>query len=126
MQNQDWYQQLRKSSLNPPPQVFGPVWGVLYATLAVSLLLYWRARPTRLGLALFFGQLVLNLSWSPIFFGAMQPCTALLVIVLMVGLTAATLVEFHKRSRLATWLLVPYLAWISFATYLNGVVCALN
>jgi tryptophan-rich sensory protein len=120
------YDTLKRSKLNPPSWVFGPVWAVLYALIAMSGWLYFRGKPTQAGLLLFGGQLALNLAWPYIFFQQEQYCTASVVIFAMIALVVMTIYEFSKRNRLSGLLLVPYLAWISFASYLNLYVCLKN
>jgi benzodiazapine receptor len=126
MENPAWYASLKKSPLTPPNAVFGPVWGVLYVMMAVSLILYWRAGPTNAGLAVFFAQAALNASWSIVFFRMQNPCAAAGIILLMDILVAATIVLFWRASHWAALLLVPYWLWILFATHLNVYVCTNN
>ncbi len=125
----DWYLALNKPDWHPPTWVFGPVWSTLYVLMAVSAWLVWRqggfARQLR-PLSLFLVQLVLNAAWSPLFFGLKQPGIAFAEILLLWLAIAATLVSFHRVHRIAAWLLVPYIAWVSFAAFLNGVLWQLN
>lgn len=125
----EWYAQLRKPSWNPPSWLFGPVWTALYTMMAISAWLVWRrggfaanARP----LGLFAVQLVFNALWSWLFFGLKNPALALIDIVLLWVAIAATLAAFYRVHRVAGWLLVPYLAWVSFATVLNATLWLLN
>jgi benzodiazapine receptor len=124
----DEYAQLNQPSWAPPSWLFGPVWGVLYVLMAVAAWLVWRAEPTFRSRAIQFYavQLLLNLAWSPLFFGAEQRGWALLDIVVLDVLVAATVVAFWSRNRLAALLLTPYLAWSLFATALNYSVWSLN
>lgn len=124
-----WYTSLSKPSWNPPGWVFGPVWTVLYAAMAVGAWLVWRrggwaVQPRALGL--FCVQLALNAAWSPVFFGMQRIGLALVVMMLLWVAIAATMVEFFRVSRGAGWLLVPYLAWVSFAAVLNFTLWRLN
>jgi tryptophan-rich sensory protein len=125
----DWYLALNKPSWHPPTWVFGPVWSTLYVMMAVSAWLVWQqggfARQRR-ALTLFLVQLVLNAAWSPLFFGLKQPGVAFAEILLLWLAIAATIVSFHRVHRIAAWLLVPYIAWVSFAAFLNGVLWQLN
>jgi benzodiazapine receptor len=125
----DWYLALNKPSWHPPTWVFGPVWSTLYVMMAVSAWLVWQqggfARQRR-ALTLFLVQLVLNAAWSPLFFGLKQPGIAFAEILLLWLAIAATLVSFHRIHRIAAWLLVPYIAWVSFAAFLNGTLWQLN
>lgn len=125
----NWYAGLEKPFFNPPDWIFGPVWTVLYLLMAVSLYLVWSAQATRskrLALSAFGVQLALNIAWSVVFFGLHQPWTAVGVIVAMWLAIAVTMATFWPISKLATYLLVPYLAWVSFATGLNISIAMLN
>ena len=103
--------------------MFGPAWTVLYVLMAVAAWLVARTgldqRAVQLALVLYLAQLALNLGWSLLFFGARAPGWALLDIVLLCVLVAATTVAFWRIDTTAGWLLVPYLGWILFATTLN-------
>lgn len=125
-----WYAGLVKPSFNPPSWLFGPVWTALYAGMAVAAWRVWTAggddAERQLALALFWVQLALNAIWSPIFFGLERPGVALVVILAMWLAIAATMVRFFRIDRLAGWLFVPYLCWVSFATVLNGAIFWLN
>lgn len=124
-----WYDGLDKSPLNPPGAVFGPVWTVLYVLIGVAGYLAWAADGTaylRPAMGLWAAQLLLNLAWSPIFFGAEAPSAALVEIVVLFVLVVATIVVFARRSTLAALLLVPYAAWIAFAGYLNAYIVVNN
>jgi tryptophan-rich sensory protein len=124
-----FYAALVKPPWSPPPQVFGPVWTVLYLSMAVAAWLVWRERGwarARGALGLFVLQLVLNALWSWLFFAWHRGALALADIVVLAALIVATLIAFARIRRLAAWLLVPYLAWVSFATALNYSVWRLN
>jgi len=125
----EWFASLHKPAWNPPGWIFGPVWSVLYTMMAVAAWLVWQRggfAAQRRPLALFLAQLVLNAAWTPLFFGLHRPGLALAVIILLWLAIAATLLSFRPVSRAAAWLLVPYLAWVSFATVLNGALWRLN
>jgi tryptophan-rich sensory protein len=125
----EWYASLTKPSWNPPGWVFGPVWTALYAMMAVAAWLVWKRggwAAQRRPLALFLGQLALNAAWTPLFFGLHRPGLAFAEIVLLWLAIAATLVTFGPVSRVAAWLLAPYLAWVSFAAGLNFTLWRLN
>lgn len=125
-----WYANLNKPALNPPSWVFGPVWTTLYALMGISAFLVWRKGLDKEGvktaLAVFIVQLVLNSSWSFAFFGAHSPLSGLIIIVLMLIAIAATIFLFSRISPLAALLLVPYIIWVSFATYLTAGLWWLN
>jgi len=125
-----WYDGLQKPSWQPPAWVFGPVWTTLYTLMAVAAWLVVRQRNEAPGwktaLALFVVNLLLNVLWSALFFGARQPGWAFAEILVLWGTIVALVVLFHRIRPLAGWLLTPYLAWVSFAAVLNGVVWWLN
>ncbi len=124
-----WYAALKKPSWNPPGWVFGPVWTFLYMAMAVAAWLVWRqggVRMQRGPLLRFVVQLALNAAWTPLFFGLHRPDLALIDIVLLWIAISATIAVFRKISKTAAWLLVPYLAWVSFATVLNFVLWRMN
>ncbi len=121
----DWYSRLPKPSWNPPNWVFGPVWSALYLLMAIAVWLVWRVRDEQdvSGALLWFAaQLALNVGWSVAFFALRSPVGGLLVIVALWWCIAATIFAFAPLSVLAAWLLVPYLAWVTFATVLNGAI----
>lgn len=124
-----WYQGLAKPAVNPPDWVFGPVWTVLYGLMAVAAWLVWIAPDSvtrRRGIVWFCTQLAANLMWSFVFFGAKRLELGVVDIALLWGLIVATMVPFFKVSRAAGWLMVPYLAWVTFAGYLNWAVWTMN
>ncbi len=123
-----WYATLNKPSFNPPNWIFSPVWTLLYAMMGVAAWRIWRqdGRLLSLPLVVFAVQLLLNLAWSFLFFGRRDPQAALIDILLLVVAIAATLRLFLRRDRLAGWLMVPYLAWVGFATILNLAIVRLN
>lgn len=118
-----WYMDLRKPPLLPPPGIFGPVWTLLYCLMGVSLYLAYQAHAN---LKFFWLQLGLNILWSWLFFGLRSPALGLLEICLMWVSILLTILSFRRYSREASWLLVPYLMWVSFAAYLNFGVWWLN
>ncbi len=123
-----WYAGLDKPPLLPPNEVFGPTWSVLYVMMGVALFLVWIAneKKTRQTYVSYGAQLALNTLWSFVFFGLHLPWVGLVVIVLLLAAIVWTMREFAKVSKPAMWLLVPYLAWVSFATYLTIGVAILN
>lgn len=125
----EWYAGLAKPPLTPPGWVFPIAWTALYVTIGVSLYVFLLRAPRRvrrLPLAVFAVQLVMNGAWSWIFFGLHAMGAALVEIVALWLAIAATIVAFARASRLAALLLLPYLAWVSFATYLTYAVWRLN
>lgn len=125
----EWYPTLNKPSFNPPNWVFGPVWTTLYAMMGIAAWRVWRAADrdrARGPLAVFALQLAVNLGWSIAFFGLRDPGLAVAVILVLDLLVLATALMFRRIDGLAALLLVPYLAWIAFATVLNFAVWRLN
>lgn len=124
-----WYAQLARPWFAPPNWVFGPVWTALYVAMALAAWLVWRTPVSparRAALVLFFVQLALNAIWSPVFFGLEAPRAALAVILALLVALALTVRQFFRCDRIAGWLLVPYLAWVSFAALLNGAIAVMN
>lgn len=124
-----WYAALVKPTWNPPDWVFGPVWSVLYLAMGVAAWLVWRQGGIVGGkgpLTLFGVQLGLNVLWSGLFFGLESPGLAFAEILLLWAAIAATMTTFWFRSRIASVLLMPYLAWVSFAAILNFAIWRLN
>lgn len=122
-----WYVFLAKPSFNPPNGVFMPAWTTLYVLMAVAAWRVWRQTGWRSSaLALWLGQLALNCAWSVLFFGAHALALAFFELVAMWLAILATLIVFWRIERLAGALLLPYLAWVSFAGVLNFWVWRLN
>ena len=125
----EWYRGLAKPSWNPPDWAFAPAWAVLYVMIAVSGWMVWRQAGfagAAVPLAIYGVQLLFNAGWSAVFFGLRRPDLALVEIVMLWGSIAATIVLFHPVSAAAAWLLVPYLAWVSFASALNASIWRRN
>jgi tryptophan-rich sensory protein len=125
----EWYRTLEKPELTPPGWVFGPVWTLLYIMMGTAAWLVWKRggfATDLLPLSVFILQLILNALWTWIFFGNQRIGLALVDIVLLDIAIAAALVLFWKRAPAAGILLVPYLAWTLFATYLNFGFWRLN
>jgi tryptophan-rich sensory protein len=120
------YQQLDLPPFAPPSSVFGPVWTVLYASIAVAGWLAWRRTGVDRAQWLYAAQLVLNACWTPLFFAGGWYGPALVEIVLLLAFVLATIVAFWRRSRAAALLLVPYAGWVAFATALNASIWWLN
>ena len=124
-----WYRTVTKPAWNPPDAIFGPVWSTLYLMMGISAWLVWKQSEFKLvskPLVFFVVQLCLNISWSFIFFGMHQIGWALFEIVLLWIAILTTIVVFFRYSKLAGWLLVPYLCWVSFAIVLNFALWRLN
>jgi tryptophan-rich sensory protein len=125
----DWYRTLQRPPLTPPDWVFGPAWTVLYALIALSIILYIRAPksgPVTTVYLVLGVHLASNFVWSYLFFGLHSPLAALVDIAVL-DLTLVWLITaFWGVSGLAAGLLIPYLLWVSFATYLNLMFWKLN
>ncbi|MGA3489452.1 TspO/MBR family protein [Micromonosporaceae bacterium DT55] len=120
------YQNLVQPDWAPPSWLFGPVWSLLYAMIAVSGWLAWRRGGFGPALWIWTAQLVLNAIWTPLFFGAAQYGLAFADIVALWGLIAANVIAFWRLSRPAAALLLPYWAWVTFAGALNFAIWRLN
>jgi benzodiazapine receptor len=125
-----WYAGLRKPDLAPPNWVFAPVWTTLYALMGISLFIVWNKTQSRgfgrVGISTFILQLALNVLWSYLFFGLQSPFLGIIEITILWFAIAATSVLFSKISRTAGLILLPYLAWVSFAGYLNYMIFTMN
>ena len=124
-----WYAELARPSFAPPGWVFGPVWTVLYIMMGVALWLVWsrgRLSEVALPLTLFGLQLVLNALWPVVFFGLHRPGLAFAEIVCLWVAIAATVAVFWRHRPIAGALLLPYLAWVTFAAVLNLAFWRLN
>ena len=121
-----WYAALNKPAWNPPAWIFGPAWTLLYMLMAVAAWLVWKRDGWRRPLALYFAQLLLNAAWTPIFFGAHQLGWALAEIVALWIAILLTLQSFRSVSKPAGWLFAPYLAWVTFAAFLNFTLWRMN
>lgn len=124
-----WYSFLIKPSFNPPSWIFGPVWTLLFLLMGISLYLVWDKNfggKSQTVILAFGAQLVYNIFWSVIFFGLRDPLFAFVDIIILWVAILHTIFVFNKISKLASWLLVPYLLWVSFAGVLNFYILALN
>jgi tryptophan-rich sensory protein len=122
-----WYATLSKPSWNPPNWIFGPVWTALYISMAVAAWLVWRRDGLwQWPLALFAVQLILNATWSWLFFGFHAPGAAFIEVIALFATIAATTIAFWPRSMAAGVLMLPYLGWVGFASILNFAIWRLN
>ncbi len=128
MFNSDWYNNLNKPFLAPPDSIFMPVWSILYVMIIISLILYLKngLKNKAKGLIFFIIQMLLNFSWTFIFFAMRNIMAALFIIIIMWIFIALTVAEFSKHSKPAAILLLPYIIWVSFAFYLNFGYLVLN
>jgi len=124
-----WYAALNKPWFTPPNALFAPVWTALYILMGVALFLVWRSPRNRtrdIGIALFATQLAVNAIWTLAFFGLQNILYGILTIVPLWILIAATIYQFYKVDKKASYLLLPYIAWVTIATALNVSVYLLN
>jgi tryptophan-rich sensory protein len=131
--NSKWYKSLNQSPLTPPSWVFPIAWTILYALIIASGVVFLSSPTTTIraavrspGFFYYCAAWVLNLSWSQIFFRFQRPDLSFVVILAMLSFIALNIRAFYPVSRLAAYLLVPYFAWVSFATYLNGYIVFMN
>jgi tryptophan-rich sensory protein len=149
----DWYKGLNKPSFSPPNWIFGPAWSILFLLMGISLYLVWEKEwvvKNKIGklknkawnsvsqdffdgkwqkiniIAIFFVQLFLNICWSAIFFGRHSPSYAFFELLMLWFAILFTIVNFYRVSKLAAYLLLPYILWVSFAGVLNLFLWILN
>lgn len=122
----EWYDGLAKPDFNPPAWLFGPVWSLIYIMIAVAGWRVWQRYRIGWPLMLWCAQMVLNFLWTPIFFAAHRIDLAFVVILLMLAAILAFIAKTWEQDRLASWLFVPYAAWVTFASVLNGSIWVLN
>ncbi len=124
-----WYRSLVRPSIAPPSWVFGPVWSLLYALMAIAAWQVWQSAPSPLrtwGLLLFLVQLALNFAWSFIFFRYHAIGAALVEVIILWAAIGLTTLLFNRVSPSAAWLMAPYWAWVTFASVLNAAFWRLN
>jgi tryptophan-rich sensory protein len=126
--NSEWYKSLKKSKLTPPGWVISSVWAILYVMIIASGIIFLKNGGSVYSAGFFYYCVtwILNLSWSPIFFKYENLDLSFVVIVGMLVFITLNIWEFYNVSRLATYLLIPYMVWVSFATYLNGQIVVMN
>ena len=118
----DWYVALWKPAWTPPNWVFGPVWTVLYVLIGIAgWMIFSRPSPSS-AKYLWVSQLILNALWSWLFFGLHNTLLALLDIVALVACIAVLIIVSYQRQRMVSWLLLPYLAWVAYASTLNAAI----
>lgn len=123
-----WYTTINKPSWQPPNWLFGPVWTVLYIMMGIAVALIWHSdhKDENKAITFFVVQFVLNMAWSLIFFNLHQIGFAFLEILTLLLFIILTIIHFYKINKTAAYLLIPYLAWVIFATILNGTIWSLN
>ena len=125
-----WYLTINKPVFNPPSWVFGPVWTILFLLMGISLFLVWSKGfdnpQVKIALLIFAAQLILNVLWSTLFFGLKSPLFAFVEIVILWIFILLTIINFYSISKPASYLLIPYLLWVTFASVLNFAIFLLN
>jgi len=123
-----WYATLNKPFFNPPNWLFAPVWTILYALMGIYFYLIWTSNKKEAGKLkrFFLIHLVFNSLWSIVFFGLKSPLAALFIILILIFMISYLIIKGFKINRYAPYLLMPYLAWVSFATILNAAIWVLN
>ena len=123
-----WYLTLTKPSFNPPGWIFGPVWTLLYILMGIAAFLVYKRgyKKAKTALNFFFIQLFFNALWSFLFFGLKNPFLAFIEIIILLTFIVITTYHFYKLEKRAAYLMLPYLAWVSFATILNLFLFILN
>jgi tryptophan-rich sensory protein len=125
-----WYATLVKPELNPPSWIFGPVWTTLYVLMGIAAFLVWRKglehKDVKKALIIFSIHLILNSLWSIVFFAIHSPLWAFVNIILLWLIIVWIMKLFYKISKPTLWLLIPYILWVSFASYLNYSIWTLN
>ncbi len=127
--NTVWFQSLTKPAIFPPPQVFGIVWGILYVVIGLSLALIvsaWGAYGRGLAIVLFALHFIGNLAWTPVFFGMQEMTWGLYILIYVAISLLAVIAVFWRVRRIAALMLLPYLAWVCFAGFLNYQFIAEN
>lgn len=133
---EDWYGELNKPIFNPPNWIFVPAWTILYILMGGSIGIVWQTiakgrypiivKFAKRGMTLFLIHFIFNLAWTPIFFGLHKPVLALVVIIIILIFIIILIRHFFRLDRIAAFLLIPYLIWVSFATALNIAIVVLN
>lgn len=124
-----WYATLTKPPWNPPSWLFGPVWITLYTLIGLAAYLIWQTKKSTqrtTALRLYAVHLVLNTLWSILFFGLQNPLIAFIEIIFLWILILLVILKFYSLRPLAGIILLPYLAWVSFASLLNATIWLLN
>lgn len=124
-----WYKKLKTAPWSPPSYVFGIVWPILYIFMTISVLIVLfdkKCYPYCTPITYFLLQLVLNLSWTTVFFRLHMPVLAFIMIILIMLITGYTALQFYPYSKIASFLLVPYLLWLCVALSLNGYIVLNN
>lgn len=126
----NWYMTLNKPELAPPNWIFGPVWTTLFVLMGIALYIVWKQgidrKDVKIALYIFGTQLILNVLWSIIFFGLENPGSAFIEIISLWISILLSIIYFYRINKTAGYLLIPYITWVSFASYLNFMIWVLN
>ena len=122
----EWYKNQKKSSLTPPGYVFGIAWSILYVILAIYFVLALNVPGSQKALTYFVIQMLFNISWTYVFFNRKLQVTAFVMILVMILFSVLSMVEMFKLNKMIALLLIPYIAWLCFASYLNGYIILNN
>lgn len=125
-----WYASLEKPAFTPPNWIFSPVWITLYLLMGIAVFLIWRVGLREEGVlgafTIFWAQLIVNILWSVVFFGFESPLGGVILILILWAAILITIIRFFKISNIAGALLIPYIIWVSIASYLNIGIWILN
>ena len=127
--NNNWYKNLKKSPLTPPSKTFSIVWPILYVMIFTAGILVWKDKkcfPFCSAIFYFLIQLIFNLTWTTLFFKLQRPVASLISTLIIIVFTILSSLKFYKINLLAFYLLLPYLFWLCFATYLNLYIVIYN
>lgn len=128
MNSMQIYSEINQPKLSPPGWLFPIVWTILFILMGISSYIVWNSNSGNklLGLTVYAAQLIVNFTWSLVFFNGQKYNLAVFIILILLGLIILNIYLFSKINKLAGWLLVPYLLWVAFATYLNIAIAILN
>lgn len=123
-----WYMYLNKPSFSPPNWIFGPAWLILYLLMGIAVYLNWikKTKQAKFNVRLFFIHIFFNFIWTPIFFGAKNPLFAFFIIILIWMFIIIMIIKFWNVNKVSSLLLIPYLLWVTFASFLNFYIWRLN
>ena len=123
-----WYAYLNKPAFSPPNWLFGPVWLTLYLMMGIAVYLNWikNTKQAKFNVRLFFVHLFFNLIWTPVFFGLKDTLFALYIIIMIWIFIITMIINFRKVNKISSLLLIPYLLWVTFASFLNYFIWRLN
>ncbi len=122
-----WYSLLNKPSFNPPDWIFGPVWTILYLMMAIAIWFFWHSKNRdKNTLYIYITHLILNTTWSIVFFVFHNMVLALLVLIFLIGMIINLILRFKRVNIISSYLMIPYLLWCSFALVLNINLIMIN